>query len=366
MNEHVELLLKPISAEQACGPDLSDDPRFDELQTILRGTPEVEIGSVQKPAQPPDWRELKKKSEQFLGLSKDLRVAVMWCGSALRLDGLPGFRDGLQLIRSLMEQHWAALHPLLDPEDKDPTQRLNILSALTTPRGSASGWLTFLDYLYAAPVCPRRGAAPITFEPLLTTQAPGAEGSAPAQSPEFAQASATIRAAGPELVTKHRQILVELIESIHGIDSFLTTTLGTGGTINFEELQKTLDAMNKALGQFLTDGSAPGEPAAEAEAGAVAADTASASAGASITVRGQIRSREDVLRQLESICAYYRQVEPSSPVPVLLRRAQKLVNMNFVQVVQELSFATVDALRPSMGGAVDELASSGTPPPASF
>ena len=65
MTPHVEQLLKPVSAEQPCGPDLSDGPRYDELQTILRGTPEVEIGSVQKPAQPPDWRELKKKSEEF-------------------------------------------------------------------------------------------------------------------------------------------------------------------------------------------------------------------------------------------------------------------------------------------------------------
>jgi type VI secretion system protein ImpA len=363
MNEHVERLLKPVSAEQPCGPDLSDDPRFDELQTILRGTPEVEIGAVQKPAQPPDWRELKQKSEQFLGLSKDLRVAVMWCGGALRLDGLPGFRDGLLLIRGLLEQHWAALHPLLDPEDNDPTQRLNILGALTTPRGSATGWLTFLDYLYAAPVCSRRGAAPISFEPLLTAQGAAAAGGAPADSPEFAQAAAAIRAGGMEQVAAHRQTLVESIESLHAIDSFLTTTLGSGGTINFEDLQKTLEAMSKALASFLSDGASPDASAPEAEAGL--AETGSASAAGSLTIRGQIRSREDVLRQLENICAYYRQVEPSSPVPVLLRRAQKLVNMNFVQVVQELSFATVESLRPSMGGAVDDLAAPGAPPPAS-
>jgi type VI secretion system protein ImpA len=360
MNEQVERLLKPISAEQACGPDLSDDPRFDELQTILRGTPEVEIGAVQKPAQPPDWRELKQKSEQFLGVSKDLRVAVMWCGSALRLEGLPGFRDGLLLIRGLLEQHWAALHPLLDPEDKDPTQRLNILSALTTPRGSATGWLTFLDYLYAAPVCSRRGAAPITFEPLLTGQGPAAAGSAPANSQEFAQATAAIRAAGAEPVAALRQTLVESTETLRAIDSFLTATLGAGGTINFDELQKTLEAMSKALAPFLADGA--GASAGEAEAGGT--DTGSGSAGVSMTIRGQIRSREEVLRQLENICAYYRQVEPSSPVPVLLRRAQKLVNMNFVQVVQELSFAPVESLRPSMGGAVDEMATPVAPPPA--
>jgi type VI secretion system protein ImpA len=358
MNEHVEQLLKPISAEQACGPDLSDDPRFDELQAILRGTPEVEIGNVQKPAQPPDWRELKKKSEQFLGVSKDLRVAVMWCGSALRLEGVPGFRDGLQLIRGLLEQHWAALHPLLDPEDKDPTQRLNILSALTTARGSASGWLKIVDYLYDAPICPRRGAPPVSFEPLLTAQAPAG---APADSPELAQAASAIRAAGVVPVGALRQSLAESLEALQGIDSFLTTTLGAGGTINFEELQSTLDAMKKVLAPFSPEGATAGGSAPDAQAGTAGAETPGESAAASITVRGQIRSREDVVRQLENICAYYRQVEPSSPVPVLLRRAQKLVNMNFVQVVQELSFAPVESLRPSMGGAVDELAA---PPPA--
>jgi type VI secretion system protein ImpA len=362
MTEHLEQLLKPVSAAQPCGPDLSDDPRFDELQTILRGTPEVEIGAVQKPAQPPDWRELKQKGEEFLGVSKDLRVAVMWCGSALKLDGLPGFRDGLQLIRGLLEQYWAALHPLLDPEDKDPTQRLNILSALTTPRGSASGWLMFLDYLYAAPVCARRGATPITFEPLLTAQGSGAAGGAPADSAEFAQAVAGIRAAGAEQVAAHRQTLAESIEALRAIDGFLTTTLGSGGTINFEELQKTLEAMSKVLASFQADGGAAGAPGQDMEQ--TGADAGSTAATPSMTIRGQIRSREDVLRQLENICAYYRQVEPSSPVPVLLKRAQKLVNMNFVQVVQELSFATVDSLRPSMGGAVDELATPGGQPPA--
>ncbi|HTA29004.1 MAG TPA: type VI secretion system protein TssA, partial [Candidatus Cybelea sp.] len=318
----------------------------------------------QKPAQPPDWRDLKKKSEQFLGVSKDLRVAMMWCGSALKLEGLPGFRDGLQLIRGLLAQHWAELHPLLDPEDKDPTRRLNILSTLTTPRGSASGWLTILDYLYAAPVCSRRGAPPVTFEPLLTAQGPAADGGSQAASPELAQATAAIRAAGTAPVAAHRQSLAESIEALHGIDSFLTTTLGAGGTINFEELQKTLEAMSKALGPFVGDVGPAGASEAEAEAGGASADPGSGTAAATMTIRGQIRSREDVVRQLENICAYYRQVEPSSPVPVLLRRAQKLVNMNFLQVVQELSFAPVESLRPSMGGAVDELAAPATPPPA--
>src|SRR5579864_8896790 len=123
MNEQIEKLLQPVSAEQPCGPDLSYDPRFDELETLLKGKPEVEIGSVQKPAEPPDWREMRDKCIEFLGQSKHLRVAAMLSCSLLQTGGLAGFRDGAQLLRGMVEQYWAALHPVLDPEDNnDPTQ----------------------------------------------------------------------------------------------------------------------------------------------------------------------------------------------------------------------------------------------------
>ena len=136
MNEFIEKLLQPVSAEQVCGPDLSNDGQFDELETLLKGKPEVEIGSIQKPAEPPDWNELKDRSAEFLGRSKHLRVATIFCCGLLRTGGLAGFRDGVQLIQGLLEKYWEPLYPLLDPEDNnDPTQRLNILGALTVPRG---------------------------------------------------------------------------------------------------------------------------------------------------------------------------------------------------------------------------------------
>ena len=75
--------------------------------------------------------------------------------------------------------------------------------------------------------------------------------------------------------------------------------------------------------------------------------------GPGITVTGSIRTRSDVVRVLENVCDYYRQCEPGSPVPLLLRRAQKIATMNFIEGVQELNLATVEQLRPSMGSAVD-------------
>jgi len=185
MNELIEKLLQPVSPEQPCGPDLSNDPRFDELETILKGKPEVEVGSVRKPAEPPDWISLKAKCTEFLGKSKHLRVAMMLCGSLVKTGGLAGFRDGVQFLRELLEQYWPTVYPMLDPTDNnDPTQRLNILSALTMPLGSPviSGWLTILGHLRTAPICQPKGGPPVTFEQIEAARqkVPVGEGAAAA------------------------------------------------------------------------------------------------------------------------------------------------------------------------------------------
>ena len=88
---------------------------------------------------------------------------------------------------------------------------------------------------------------------------------------------------------------------------------------------------------------------------------------AGIAIGGAIRSREDVVKALDSICEYYRQVEPGSPVPLILRRARKMAKMDFVQAMQELALATPDQMRPSLGSIVDELlatAAAAAAPPA--
>src|SRR4051812_13837475 len=103
MNDLIVKLLQPVTPEQPCGPDLSYDPRLDQLETILLGKPEIDIGTYKKPAEAPDWRELKDKSAELLAQSKHLRIAMMLCCALLRTGGLGGFRDGVQLLAGLLE-----------------------------------------------------------------------------------------------------------------------------------------------------------------------------------------------------------------------------------------------------------------------
>jgi type VI secretion system protein ImpA len=58
-------------------------------------------------------------------------------------------------------------------------------------------------------------------------------------------------------------------------------------------------------------------------------------------VQGEIRSRADVVRTLDALCDYYARNEPSSPVPMLLTRAKRLVDKGFMEIMRDLAPAGV-------------------------
>jgi type VI secretion system protein ImpA len=57
-----------------------------------------------------------------------------------------------------------------------------------------------------------------------------------------------------------------------------------------------------------------------------------------------INTREDVLAALESACVYLERAEPGHPVPLLLRRAQRLMHMNFYEIVRDMAPAALPQL----------------------
>lgn len=50
----------------------------------------------------------------------------------------------------------------------------------------------------------------------------------------------------------------------------------------------------------------------------------------------KLSSRQDVERCLDLICSYYEEFEPSSPIPILIKRSQKLVNLSFLDIVKDI------------------------------
>ena len=58
-----------------------------------------------------------------------------------------------------------------------------------------------------------------------------------------------------------------------------------------------------------------------------------------------ISSREDAIRALDAVADFFRRAEPSSPVPLVVDRAKRLVSKNFLEVLEDIAPGGLDQAR---------------------
>ena len=319
----VEDLAKPISAEAPCGPDLAYDPAFQELETLVRGKPETQFSA----AEDPDWKELRDLAVAFHGRSKHLTASVILALSLLKTEGFAGLRDGLALVHRILADNWDTAYPRLDPEDNnDPTERINILGNLVSS-GEPDRFIPRLQETVIAQ-SPSLGRARL--QDILAAKEPPADGK-PAAINE-SQIQGIFKDSNVDALKAVHEAVVQCVETIKAIDAFLSDKVGTRG-VNFDELTKSLKQVQGCVAPFIGAPPVEGEASGEAAAGGGSAG----GAAKAVSVPGSINSRDDVVRALERICDFYRLNEPSSPVPLILYRAQRMVKMNFMEIVTELT-----------------------------
>jgi type VI secretion system protein ImpA len=97
------------------------------------------------------------------------------------------------------------------------------------------------------------------------------------------------------------------------------------------------------------------ERLAERTGGAAAGpEDAGNAAGAAVTYTGgAIRSRQDAIRALEAVAEFFRRNEPSSPVPLFVDRAKRLVAKDFLEVLEDIAPDALSVAR-SAGGLRDQ------------
>lgn len=327
----VARLLQPLRPEQPCGENLEYDPAFLALEQALAGKPEVQYGDTLVEAQPPDWKLVRDLSLQLLARSLDLRVAIALTRAATQFDGLAGYVQGLDLLKGLLEQWWDGVHPRLDPDDgNDPTVRVNTIAALADAASS-------LRELRGVVLIATRAHGTIALGEVELVC-----GAARNADPDETR-SAVVDGACMDIELEPLRRLAGLLEAAHGsvlgIDALLAQRLGISCAPDLSPLAKTLQRVRDYIGERLARRDVA-SPAAAPAAGVPDAEARPAG----IAAAGGIAGREDVVRMLEQINAYYARHEPSSPVPLLLSRAQRLVNMAFVDIVRELAPDGLDQL----------------------
>jgi Uncharacterized protein conserved in bacteria len=73
--------------------------------------------------------------------------------------------------------------------------------------------------------------------------------------------------------------------------------------------------------------------------------------GASIS--GVVKSRQDAIRALDAVALFFKRTEPSSPIPMFLERAKRLVSKDFLEVLADIAPDAVAQAR-AAGGLKDQ------------
>jgi type VI secretion system protein ImpA len=319
----VDPLLAPISDGEPCGPDLEYDATFLALEEAAKGKPEQQFGDTIIPGEDPDWRQMQTLSQELCGRTRDIRVAVYLLRSSTRLLGLRAAAEGLQLIHGLLSQHWDHVHPKLDADDdNDPTMRLNALAPLVDGD-------SFLADLRKGGTGGRNGVTGRDIE-LAFGKGQPPEGESFVPAPGVLQALQDAQAGNEGLC----EALAAMVDTAAAIDAIVTEKATVSGP-EFRPLRLVLQAFRDAAQQALGGAAAAdGEGAASSEGG-----EGGAGGGGGFVVQGglgALRSRQDAINTLDKVCEWIELNEPSNPAPLLIRRAQRLINMSFLEIIKDL------------------------------
>jgi type VI secretion system protein ImpA len=349
-------LLAPIGAEAPCGPDLEYDPAFLALDTSLEAAFADRAVGPEGDATA-DWKRIANDASALFKRTKDLRVAVTLTKAWLNQDGLRGLHRGLHLIQQLLSLRWGSVHPQIGAQgDTEGIMRMNSLRGLCDAR-------TVIAPLRAATLLRARGLPALSLRDLeraLSGQS-GQDKQSESDAPDMTVVEASFIGCDLDELERTWTLATEARNTALSLEQ-LFQEHGTGAALRVGELIAQLEAIDGQLGPRVRGRRAAlvAETAPEAEpddAPLTAAGNGHNGHGPALQAGragGPLSTRADVLRELDRICAYYDTHEPASPVPMLLRRAKRLVTMSFFDIVRELAPSGVSEIETLRGPEVSD------------
>ncbi len=321
MAADAEALLAPVSEDNPVGEDLSYDNGRQEIETAFDTS-----ASGEGSASEINWRGIVSQIEDQTKRTKDLWLAGYLMRAGARMGRIDTVAQGAQFLAGLLDRYWDKVHPQLDEYG---------FQGRKTPLESLTRLGDFLNPLRATVLVrhPRLGEYSSNDIERFAREGESADG--------YGMFRAAMAEMPPEDLAAAVAQLDDVKTGIARADAIMTMNAGSDTSVNFQPTYDALAGMRKALISFMP-GAAEEEdaPAAEAEGQA-----SGASAPASRGAPGAIESREDVLKTLDAIADYYRRKEPTSPVPLALRRAREWVNLDFLEVLQDIAPNSVDEAR---------------------
>jgi type VI secretion system protein ImpA len=321
----LDALIHSLGEAAPCGTDLEDTQQMaaiDAFRVFGQATPlKAET----------DWRAINVAALEALGTSRDFRLLAHVAAAQLRLDGLQPFVGSLGVAARWLENCFDEVFPRIDD---DAVLRKNALNYFADR-------MAVIDALRRVPLVSNRQLGSFSLRHIAIAsgqQVPGEEdaGSAPTE----ALINGAFTGAPQEDLMQLVASIDAGLSALKAIESAMVAKQGVQAAPDTGALSEVLLRMREIVAKHVR------APAVE---GAVVGD-GEAAAG---SVPGQIRSREDAMRSLDAVVEFFRRCEPSSPVPMFVERAKRLIAMDFLKVLAELAPDALAEVK-KVGGVRDE------------
>lgn len=347
----LEDYLKEIALGSPCGENLEAEPDFANLEQEVKGTPERQIGDSIVPAKGPDWKKVRDLAFSLLERSRDIQIIMHLSCALVHTDGFNGLDNGLTLIKELLQRYWDDVYPRQDPDDDYPLLRMNTLSTL-------NDYKKFLDPLINIPITNSKlgsfswnqieasknkvdALSHMTQDGYLKKgfdkDSPGTiEEAKKKASDELASIEAAFKDTNFEILKYQEKAIKHALAQAEGIVTITSEKVGSENAPDISRLITLLKSLQKLLTEKikLIEASTLEQSASEVEALDELTPVGSLKKAG---IGTGIHTREDVVAAIDVMCKYFERYEPSSPVPFLLQRAKKLLSMNFMEILQDLT-----------------------------
>ena len=316
LSPFIEVWLSPLNEASACGPNLEYEPEFLELLQAT-GKAANQFG----PGEPADWPRIQELAQSLLSRTRDLRLAMWWGRACVNLEGFAALPSALTLMHGLLDRFWETLHPLPDVDDSDSLARLSVIDGLNK-----------LDSLLGDVRNARLLNDP-RFAALKARDVEIAMGKLAARADEAArtqgQVTGMISEAPADAAAALGAQAHAAMASLGAIHSLMTERFRADLVVDLATMRGIASSVVAVVPKIV-----------QSEAVAEATSAQKAEVAAEPVRRGGVSSvdtRADALRAIELVCAYLERNEPTNPAQLLLHRAARVIDKNFLQLVKELA-----------------------------
>jgi len=326
MSIPVEALCQPISEELPSGENLEYDPEYLEMENLFQAKGESSIEVEGEDESGPDWKGVERLAGSLAKRTRDLHVQVYATIASIHTGGIIDFRDNLKVLLVYLGDFWDTVHPQLDPDDdNDPMLRLNTMQML-------NDFTLITRALDQVKLVELKGMGKFGVREIELAQ-----GKVNPKADEEVTDLNIIREAfsqsGGEYIDSLIEATAESIQLFSDMDATWKEKADDPQGLLYDNATASLKKVSQILFEFAPSDSTSVQEAQAEESGS---EGSGGSAGPALSVSGAVNSRADVVRMLDIICEYYDRNEPSSPLPVLLRRARGLVEKSFMEILEDM------------------------------